>query len=207
MKSTVFGLVGIALVATVAFTSLARSNTPSSPAPSGHVMMQGMTMKHKAIDQGHEMLQPAYLNGHLVQFMLLGPAKDAPKAKTRTIFEVEYPNNWNETLARPLCDYCDHFGDGENAWDYHDHILESAPSQADNTSKAVYWSVLHIQPAYSKEGNTAKDAAISKAYAALLPVQSSGAAKKLIDAKLPDGTPLARAIDVKYTFNAVLTRQ
>ncbi len=202
MKSFAFGLTASALVAAVALAALPKI-APSSP----HTTMQGMEMKHKPVDHGHEALQPAYFNGRLVQFKQLGAAKDTPAAQTRKIFEVEYPNGWQDWLARPLCNYCDHFGDGQNAWDFHDHILDGLPNQVDNSAKAVYWNVFHIQPAYSKEGNTSKDANISRAYAALLPAQSSNDVKRLTEAKLPDGTLIARVIDVKYTFNAVLNRR
>jgi hypothetical protein len=200
MKSTVWILgVGVMLVATVAFASL---NPRSSSM--NHDVQQ--TMKHAAVDQGHEMFQPAYLDNRLVQFTNLGAApKGIPANKIRTIYETEYPTGWQELLARPLCDYCDHFGDGENAWDYHDHILDGLPSQADNDAKTVYWNVIHIHPAYTKDA--AKDAQISQAYAALLPAQSVSAVKKLLAAKLSDGSLIATPMDLKYVFTAPLTRK
>ncbi len=200
MKSPVWLLVvGTALIAAVAVASV-----HSRPSSTNLNMRQ--TMKHDAVDQAHEMFQPAYLNNRLVQFANLGAAPKGISAKQiHTIYETEYPTGWQETLARPLCNYCDHFGDGENAWDYHDHVLDGLPSQADNDAKTVYWNVIHVQPAYTKDAS--KDAQISKAYAALLPAQSVSAVKKLLAAKLTDGTVIANALDVKYIFIAPLTRK
>jgi hypothetical protein len=156
-------------------------------------------------NHAHEHFQPAYAEGKLVTFEQGAQApEDASTTDIRLLYEVEYPSNWSETLARPLCAYCDHFGDGENAWDYHDHVLGGLPSDEQNEAGTVYWHVLHLTPAYT--GEESKDAAITKAYAALLPVQSGEAAQALIDAKLENGTPLTKVTDTKYVFTAPLSR-
>jgi hypothetical protein len=162
---------------------------------------------HSAVtlDQGHQTFQPAYAENHLVNFEQRGPAsKGIDEAKVMTLYEVEYPTGWEDLLARPLCNYCDHNGDGENAWDYHDHVLSVLPNKEDNKLGEVYWHVLHILPAYT--GRAAKDAEIIATYAAQLPVQSGEAARKLLETKLADGTPIATFVDTNYVFTAPLIR-
>jgi len=158
-----------------------------------------------AVDYAHERFQPAYLAGRVVQFEQRGPSPDGmDQSDIQVLYEVEYPNGWRERLARPLCTYCDHNGDGENAWDYHDHVLDALPDREQNDAGEVYWHVLHVLPAYI--GEPSKDAEISAAYAEKLPAQSGEAVRDLIGSTLADGTPIAEVIDTHYVFTAPLIR-
>jgi hypothetical protein len=120
------------------------------------------------------------------------------------LYEVEYPTGWEHVLARPLCDYCDHFGNGEDAFDYHDHVLSRLPSRAANGAGAVYWSVVHVSPAYT--GSADHDARVSEAYAALLPATSAHDVKRLLKARLDDGSAIATPWDTGFVFRGWLTR-
>lgn len=165
----------------------------------------GHTDAPEALDESVLPLQPAYFNGRLVQYRFDGPAPDGAATDAGVLWEVEYPTGWQDTLARPLCFYCDHAGDGENAWDFHDHVLSALPDEEVNAAGDVYWTVAHIQPAYSENDRLAAE--ISAAYAALLPADSADEVDRLVQARLDDGTPIARVIDTGFVFTGPLTRQ
>ncbi len=159
-----------------------------------------------SVNYAHEHFQPAYAEGGLVQFEQQGPAPETvAEENIRFLYEVEYPAGWEEVLARPICNYCDHFGDGENAWDYHDHVLASLPSTAQNQAGVVHWHVLHVRP--TSTGDASQDAEIAAAYADRLPVTSSQTVRELLDSTLADGTPLAEVVDTEYVFTAPLSRR
>lgn len=159
-----------------------------------------------AVDYAHERFQPAYAEGRLVQFEQRGPAPEGVDERdVQILYEIEYPTGWAERLARPLCTYCDHNGDGENAWDYHDHVLADLPSEAQNAAGEVHWHVHHVLPAYTRDAT--RDAEVTAAYVEKLPAQSSEAVRDLINTTLADGTPIAEVVDTNYVFTAPLSRQ
>lgn len=159
-----------------------------------------------AVDYAHELFQPAYVADRVVQFEQRGPSPEGiAESNVHVLYEVEYPTGWAERLARPLCTYCDHNGDGENAWDYHDHVLADLPTEAQNAAGEVYWHVHHVLPVYTEDAT--KDAQISAAYAKKLPAQSGEAVRDLLGSTLADGTPIAEVIDTNYVFTAPLIRR
>jgi hypothetical protein len=169
------------------------------------VYAQDATASHAASDHGHDLFQPAYVDGKIVTYQPGSPAPEGvSESSIRALYEVKYPTNWQETLARPLCTYCDHFGDGENAWDFHDHVLASLPTQEQNETGEVYWHVFHIAPSYTGEAIT--DAAITETYLGFLPAQSAEEVDTLSKAALPDGTAIAQVVDVGYVFAGPLIR-
>lgn len=158
---------------------------------------------YQAVDEGGLELQPAYFDGRVVNFRNEGPAPDGvTAADARILYEVEYPTGWEESLARPFCSYCDHNGDGESAWDYHDHVLTELPIE---DSTAAYWEVVHVLPASTDDA--AIDAEIAAAYAELLPADSADEVLALLETQLADGTPIAELIQTGYIFTAPLTRR
>lgn len=161
--------------------------------------------EHAAVDYGHETFQPAYAEGRVVQFEQRGPSEEGiDAANVNTLYEVEYPAGWQTLLARPLCNFCDHGSDGENAWDYHDHVLADLPTEEANAAGEVHWYVMHVRPAYGEDEVVNAD--ITAAYAARLPARSEREVKALLGATLTDGTPVAEAVDTQYTFTAPLIR-
>ncbi len=159
-----------------------------------------------AVNQAHLELQPAYYQHRVVQFRNLGPAPEGTTIDdARTLYEVEYPPGWEEHVARPLCFFCDHTGDGENAWDYHDHVLSGLPNRRENEDGDVYWYVLHVQP--NTNGDAAHDAEVAEQYADKLPASSMRDVRRLLAATLDDGSPIARTIDTTYVFTAPLARR
>lgn len=164
------------------------------------------SIEQPAVDYGHEQFQPAYADGRIVHFEQRGPAaEDVDPDSVTMLYEVEYPTGWQALLARPLCNYCDHNGDGENAWDYHDHVLDDLPTRKANAAGDVHWQVMHVLPDYGDD--EAINAEITNAYADLLPVQSGDDVRRLLDATLDDATAIATAIDTQYIFTAPLIRR
>lgn len=176
----------------------------ATPAVQAHTA-GGSVSTLASVDHAHDPLQPAYVQGGIATYrpLFLSPGEQ-PTARPQALYEVEYPHGWEHVLARPLCDYCDHFGNGEDAFDYHDHVLSRLPSRATNAAGEVYWMVVHISPAYT--GDAAHDGAVSDAYAGLLPATSAHDTTRLLAARLADGSPVAKRLDTGFVFRGPLTR-
>lgn len=155
-------------------------------------------------NHAHDEFQPAYVRGTTATYRPGPVPSGADTTAARTLYEVEYPRGWEQELARPQCNYCDHVGDGRGDYDYHDHVLTSLPSKAENRRGEVYWIVSHVQPRYT--GHARWDAEISAAYADLLPAESTGDVRRLLRATLPDGTKIARELQTGTVFAGPLTR-
>jgi len=151
-----------------------------------------------AVDYAAAPFQPAYLGGRTVVYQPAVVPQEPVPDRLLTLYEVEYPTGWQDVAARPLCTYCDHNGNGQDAWDYHDHVLADRPSRAENAAGEVYWRVQHVRPAPA--GDPARDAEIARAYAALLPARSEREVRALLRATLDDGTPLAEVVDTGFFF-------
>lgn len=204
-RSIVLLLTAVALAATAEATTAVAAEAPApaaSTAAQAHEHPHQPAAEPAAVDQGGQQIQPAYADGRLVSYR---PAFDAPAGATAaTLYEVEYPAAWWTVLARPLCSYCDHLGDGRNAWDFHDHVLDRRPSAAANRAGTVYWRVVHVRPAYT--GKAGHDAAVTKAYAAQLPAQSGRVVRRLLATRLPNGSAVAVPVDTGFVFRGPLTR-
>lgn len=157
-----------------------------------------------AVDHGHEPLQPAYVGGRVAQYRFAPVEPGTDTGRARILYEVEYPDGWEAELARPLCDYCDHGGNGRDAYDFHDHVLTGLPTPRDNAAGRVYWEVVHVAPAVS--GDAEHDAAVAQAYAEALPATSTTAVRRLLAQRLPDGSPVAAPQETGYVFAGPLTR-
>jgi len=104
------------------------------------------------------------------------------------LYAVFYPANhalWPSTP--PLCNPCDHPGVGNDPRNYHDHVLDSIPSDPGHGEFNPLWHVLVILPADFSPATQA-------AYAARLPMTSEAA----VDAAVAAG--VAREIDTGGYF-------
>jgi hypothetical protein len=134
-----------------------------------------------------------YYNGLTVRFSAdLSVPQRVPPRVQRTVYIVVYPIGFKALgLADPQCNPCDHLGDGDSFDDYHDHVLDAAPTLAGYTALSHVNAVLPNYSFLSGGNNPVRDAAISAAYAAYLPATSEDAVNDLLNATAPDGTPLA----------------
>ena len=155
--------------------------------------------------------EQAYVNNKTVTINAIELSQHAPLQAQADLYLVVYPIGW-ETLgvAPPQCNPCDHEGDGIDFFDFHDHILDSMPADPGHGEFRTLWHVFGVAPAYSffTGGDPAKDDAIGAAYAQYLPVKSEAAVDALLEAKLPDGSPVAIEVDTgSYFLCAVVNPQ
>lgn len=147
--------------------------------------------------------EPAYVNGKTVTINAIEVSQNAPAQAQADLYLVVYPIGWEGLgVDPPQCNPCDHGGDGIGFDDFHDHVLDSAPSDPGHGEFRTLWHVFAVVPAYSfiTGGSPANDAAIAAAYASHLPAKSEAAVDALVDETLPDGSPVAIEIDTDSYF-------
>jgi hypothetical protein len=133
--------------------------------------------------------EPAYYNGTTVTINAIEVRQNVgPLAHAAADFyETVYPPNhalWPDT---PQCNPCDHEGNGIDFTDFHNHVLDSIPSNPGHGEFNPLWHVFVILPADMSPAGQA-------AYAALLPMKSEAA----IDAAIAAG--VAQEIDTGFYF-------
>jgi len=201
MRRRLTGLLAAAgVLALLGSGSAALGAGPSSALAGGHSDRTSAEVS----DHAHDRFQPAYFQDHTVTYEAFIVPQETPAPRQRVLYGVEYPRGWEQRLARPLCTYCDHISNGKDAYDFHDHVLASLPTRAQNSYGNVYWRVHHVSPAYT--GNARRDAAIGRRYASLLPAQSAEEVRRLLDARLGDGARVAKNVDTGFYFRGPLTR-
>ena len=147
--------------------------------------------------------EPAYVNGITVTMNAIEVSQNAPHQAQADLYFVVYPIGWEALgVASPQCNPCDHGGDGITFEDFHDHVLDSMPSDPGHGEYRTLWHVFAVVPAYSfiTGGDPANDGAVAAAYASHLPAKSEAAVDALVDSTLPDGSPVAVEIDTDFYF-------
>ena len=145
----------------------------------------------------------AYVNGKTVRMNAIEVSQNAPHQAQADLYFVVYPIGWEALgVAPPLCNPCDHGGDGIQFDDFHDHVLDSMPSDPGHGEFRTLWHVFAVVPAYSfiTGGDPANDDAVAAAYASHLPAKSESAVDALLDSTLPDGSPVAVEFDTDFYF-------
>lgn len=152
---------------------------------------------------GPPLYEPAYVNGRTVTISVQAPPGKVAHKALGVYFEVIYPIGWEFlTDSTPLCNPCDHGGDGLDFYDYHDHVFSGEPGNPKDGTYRPLWQLSFVVPAYT--GNTDHDLAVSVAYAAYLPVKSAAQVKGLLEATLDDGSPIANWSVVDVFFLAAI---
>ena len=147
--------------------------------------------------------EPAYFNGKTVTINAIELPQHAPLQAQADLYLVVYPIDWEELgVAAPQCNPCDHGEDGIGFDDFHDHVLDSIPSDPGHGEFRTLWHVFAVVPAYSfiTGGDPANDDAVAAAYASYLPAKSEAAVDALVALTLPDGSPVAVEIDTNSYF-------
>ena len=155
------------------------------------------------VSAGQPEYEGAYVNGQAVTINAIEVSQNAPAQAQADLYLVVYPIGWEALgVAPPQCNPCDHGGDGISFDDFHDHVLDSMPSDPGHGEFRTLWHVYAVAPAYSflTGGDPAKDDAIAAAFATHLPAKSEAAVDALIDSTLPDGSPVAVEIDTESYF-------
>ena len=131
--------------------------------------------------------EPAYYNGTTVTINAIEvPQNTGPLTHAAADFyEVVYPTNHALWPSQPMCNPCDHQGNGIDPTDFHDHLLDSIPSNPGHGEFNPLWHVFLVIPS---------SPAAEAAYAARLPMKSEAAVDDAIDAGV------AREIDTSFYF-------
>jgi hypothetical protein len=160
----------------------------------------------RAAVAGPPAYEHAYAEGRIVTISIQDPHPGQSAQKAHGIyFEVIYPIGWELlTESVPQCNPCDHLGDGEDYFDYHDHVFSAAPSSPAKGYRPL-WQLNIIVPAYSDD--LAHNLAVSEAYASYLPLTSAADVAELLEATLGDGTPIALRLEEDYVFRATIVNE
>ena len=133
--------------------------------------------------------EPAYYNNTTVTINAIEvPQNVGPLAHAAADFyQVAYTPDPSLWPSAPMCNPCDHEGNGIQFTDFHDHLLDSIPSNPDHGEFNPLWHVFVVIPAdFSHAGQVA--------YAARLPMKSEAA----VDAAIAAG--VAQEIDTGFYF-------
>jgi hypothetical protein len=122
--------------------------------------------------------EPAYFDGQTVTINAIEvPQNDAVLANaTADLYAVIYPKVARDAGFVPQCNPCDH-GNGPS---FHDHVLDSIPSNPGAGEFSPLWHVFAIRPNYTAD--PAHNAAVNAAYLSRLPLKSEAAVDAFIDA-------------------------
>jgi hypothetical protein len=146
------------------------------------------TLTAAAVD-GRPEYELAYYNGTIVTMNHIS-VPQSPGALAHAaadLYAVFYPANHALWPSPPLCNPCDHPGPPGDPRNYHDHVLDSIPSDPGHGEFNALWHVFAIRPANSLPATQA-------AYAARLPMTSEAA----VDAAIAAG--VAQKIDTGSYF-------
>lgn len=154
---------------------------PASLATAGSVSTSGSATAAKP---GYE---SAYYNGTTVTINAIEVAQNTGPLThaAADFYEVVYPTNHALWPSAPMCNPCDHQGNGIDPSDYHDHLLDSIPSDPGHGEYNALWHVFVVVPS---------SPAAEAAYAARLPMKSEAAVDDAIAAGV------AREIDTSFYF-------
>ncbi len=162
------------------------------------------------VSAGQPEYEPAYANGKSVTINAIEVSQNAPHQAQADLYLVVYPIDWESLgVAPPQCNPCDHGGDGVTFDDFHDHVLDSIPSDPGHGEFRTLWHVFAVAPAYSfiTGGDPANDTAVAAAYASHLPAKSEATVDALLALTLPDGSPVAVEIDTDSYFLCAVVNQ
>lgn len=193
------GLFGLLLGLTIFGCSKATPLQPKSTAPALNQIQQTTSPDAARNHPGQPGYEPAYYNGQVYTINAIEVPNHAPEQAQADFYEVVYPIGWqNLGLQPPQCNPCDHDGNGIDALDYHDHVLDSVPSSPGHNAYRGLWHVWVIVPAYN--GHSAHDKALNHVYAAHLPLKSEDAINRMLTLRLPDGSLVVNKKDAQFYF-------
>lgn len=155
--------------------------------------------------------EPAYVNDTTVTINAIELKQNPTEQAHADIYEVVYPFDpaTGEELTglwptAPQCNPCDHMRDGLSPDDYHDHVLDSQPSDPTGREYNALWHVYVIMPNYTADAS--HNAAVNDKLASMLPAKSE-AEVDAITATMVDGLPIANEIDTHFYFLCAVVGQ
>jgi hypothetical protein len=192
------------LLAATIITSCSKDPTSSSQSLSvANLSRAQISVKPVAVG-GPPGYEEAYVNDTTVLINAIEVKQNPTQQAQADFYEVVYPFDpvtgqelpdfWPTT---PICNPCDHLGDGITPDDFHDHVLDSRPSDPTGREYNALWRVYLILPNYT--GNTDHNAAVNAMLKSMLPAKSEDAVDALLSAQV-DGVPIAIEIDTHFYF-------
>ena len=192
------------LLAASFITSCSKNPVNSSQSlSSASLSGTGMSMSPLAVG-GPPGYEEAYVGDTTVLINAI-EVKQNPTSKAQADFyEVVYPfdpatgqeltNSWP---SMPQCNPCDHQGNGITPDDFHDHVLDSRPSDPGHGEYNALWAVYVIMPNYTASAD--HNAAVNAALNSMLPAKSEDAVNAILATQV-DGMPIANKIDTHFYF-------
>jgi len=188
-------LVASAAAAAVLVVGCANSSSPSSPssapltAASSNVAPQAAAGPPSPPTSGQPEYERAYYNGTIVTMNHISVPQNpnALEHAAADLYAVFYPANhalWPPAVL-PLCNPCDHPGAAGDPRNYHDHVLDSIPSDPGHGEFNALWHVFAVMPANASQ---------TAAFAARLPMTSEAKVNEAISAGV------AREVDTHSYF-------
>ena len=148
--------------------------------------------------------EPAYVNDTTVTINAIEVRQNPTEQAQADFYEIVYPfdpANGQELTqywpSDPQCSPCDHQGDGITPDDFHDHVLDSRPSDPTGHEYNALWRVYVIMPNYTEDAG--HNTAVNTALASMLPARSEAEVDNLLSTQV-DGMPLANEIDTHFYF-------
>jgi hypothetical protein len=201
----------LVLPVTMLLTSCSQSPTGSSGSlEAANLSRAGMSMSPLAVG-GPPGYEPAYVNDATVEINAIEVKQNPTQRAQADIYEVVYPFNpaTGQELtdywpSDPQCDPCDHLADGITPDDFHDHVLDSEPSNPGHGEYNALWHVYVIMPNYTE--SAAHNETVNSMLQSMLPARSEAEVDALLSTQV-DGVPLANEIDTHFYFICAVVGQ
>lgn len=155
--------------------------------------------------------EEAYVNDTTVLINAIEVPQNPTQKAQADFYEVVYPfdpatgqeltDYWPGT---PQCNPCDHQHNGITPDDFHDHVLDSRPSDPTGHEYNALWHVYVIMPNYTD--NADHNTAVNEMLQSMLPVKSESDMDAMIATQV-DGMPLAVEINTQFYFLCAVVGQ
>jgi hypothetical protein len=206
--AAVSGLLAVTIIA-----SCSKNPASSSPSLSASALSlsQAQTTVKTVPVGGPPGYEEAFVNDTTVWINAIELNQNPTEQAQADFYEVVYPFDpatgqeltgyWPST---PQCNPCDHQGDGITPDDFHDHVLDSRPSDPTGREYNALWHVYVIMPNYTADA--AHNTAVNTMLQSMLPVKSEAEMDALTSTQV-DGIPLANEIDTHFYFLCAVVGQ
>jgi hypothetical protein len=192
------------LLAVTIITSCSNNPTSSSPSLSVAPLSPAKTTVKPVAVGGPPGYEEAYVGDTTVLINAIEVKQNPTQKAQADFYEVVYPFDpaTGQELtdfwpSAPQCDPCDHQRDGITPDDFHDHVLDSRPSDPTGREYNALWRVYVIMPNYT--GSADHNTAINALLKSSLPLKSEDEIDALLATQV-DGMPAAIEIDTHFYF-------
>lgn len=200
---TVVAVSSLLLVAMIV-VSCSTDPVSSSQAMSASSLSTPAVSQRQSTWGGPPGYEPAYVGGTTVTINAIEVRQNPVDRALADFYEMVYPfdpatgaqltDYWP---SKPQCNPCDHQRDGITPDDFHDHILDSRPSDPGHGEYNALWAVYVIMPNYT--GDDAHNTAVNETLKSMLPAKSEDDVNAILATQV-DGLPIANKIDTHFYF-------